>query len=139
VGWLGKAPKVVVSLDVTDLSALALQQVLELRRRVKKLTRFVVRKYCRRGPTRARLPPDEPRVRRSVGPRARSETRQLRNVESGKLVCELEPVLAYPSLSFGGIGMTLAMCSDAVITREASSGRETQSRPSALDSLALSG
>jgi hypothetical protein len=38
-GWLGKAPKVVVSLDVTDLSAPALHhEVLELRRRVKKLT-----------------------------------------------------------------------------------------------------
>jgi len=38
-GWLGKAPKVVVSLDVTDLSAPSLhQEVLELRRRVKKLT-----------------------------------------------------------------------------------------------------
>jgi hypothetical protein len=38
-GWLGKPPRVVVSLDVTDLSASALQQeVLELRRRVKKLT-----------------------------------------------------------------------------------------------------
>ena len=38
-GWVGKAPKAVVSLDVTDLSASALQQeVLELRRRVKKLT-----------------------------------------------------------------------------------------------------
>ena len=38
-GWLGKAPKVVVSLDVTDLTASELQQeVLELRRRVKKLT-----------------------------------------------------------------------------------------------------
>jgi putative transposase len=38
-GWVGKAPKVVVSLDVTDLSSSALQQeVLELRRRVKKLT-----------------------------------------------------------------------------------------------------
>ena len=38
-GWLGKTPKVVVSLDVTDLSASALQQeVLELQRRVKKLT-----------------------------------------------------------------------------------------------------
>src|SRR5262249_13427072 len=37
-GWLGNTPKVVVSLDVTDLSASALQQeVLELRRRVKKL------------------------------------------------------------------------------------------------------
>ena len=37
-GWLGKAPKVVVSLDVADLSAPALhQEVLELRRRVKKL------------------------------------------------------------------------------------------------------
>jgi putative transposase len=38
-GWLGRAPKVVVSLDVTDLSASELhQEVLELRRRVKKLT-----------------------------------------------------------------------------------------------------
>jgi hypothetical protein len=38
-GWLGKAPKVVVSLDVTALRASELQQeVLELRRRVKKLT-----------------------------------------------------------------------------------------------------
>jgi hypothetical protein len=37
-GWLGKAPKVVVSLDVTDLRASELQQeVLALRRRVKKL------------------------------------------------------------------------------------------------------
>jgi hypothetical protein len=38
-GWLGKAPKVVVSLGVTDLREPELQQeVLELRRRVKKLT-----------------------------------------------------------------------------------------------------
>jgi hypothetical protein len=38
-GWLGKAPKVVVSLDVTDLKALELRhEVRELRRRVKKLT-----------------------------------------------------------------------------------------------------
>jgi putative transposase len=38
-GWLGKAPKVVVSLDVTDLRASELhQEVLELRRRVKKPT-----------------------------------------------------------------------------------------------------
>jgi hypothetical protein len=38
-GWLGMAPKVVVSLDVTDLRASELQQeALELRRRVKKLT-----------------------------------------------------------------------------------------------------
>jgi putative transposase len=36
-GWLGKAPKVVVSLDVTNLNASELQQeVLELRRRVQK-------------------------------------------------------------------------------------------------------
>jgi hypothetical protein len=36
-GWLSKAPKAVVNLDVTDLSASALhQEVLELRRRVKK-------------------------------------------------------------------------------------------------------
>jgi hypothetical protein len=38
-GWLGKAPKVIVSLDVTNLRTSELQQeVLELRRRVKKLT-----------------------------------------------------------------------------------------------------
>jgi putative transposase len=38
-GWLGKAPKVVVSPDVTNLNASELQQeVLELRRRVQKLT-----------------------------------------------------------------------------------------------------
>ena len=38
-GWLGQGPKVVVSLDVMDLRASELQQeVLELRRRVKKLT-----------------------------------------------------------------------------------------------------
>src|SRR6516164_2272753 len=37
-GWLRKAPKVVVSLDVTNLKTSELQQeVLELRRRVKKL------------------------------------------------------------------------------------------------------
>ena len=37
-GWLSHAPKVVVSLDVTDLRTSELQQeVLELRRRVKKL------------------------------------------------------------------------------------------------------
>ena len=37
--WLGKAPKIVVSLEVTDLRASELQQeALELRRRVKKLT-----------------------------------------------------------------------------------------------------
>jgi hypothetical protein len=37
-GWLDKAPKVVVSLDVTDLRAPELQQeILRLRRRVKKL------------------------------------------------------------------------------------------------------
>jgi hypothetical protein len=38
-GWLGKASKVVVSVDVTDLKAPELQQeILKLRRRVKKLT-----------------------------------------------------------------------------------------------------
>jgi len=38
-GWLGKTPNVVVGLDVTDLTASELhQEVLELRRRVKKLT-----------------------------------------------------------------------------------------------------
>jgi len=38
-GWIGKTPKIVVSLDVTALRASELhQEVLELRRRVKKLT-----------------------------------------------------------------------------------------------------
>src|SRR5687767_9683483 len=38
-GWLSKAPKVVVSLDVTDLKESELrQEILDLRRRVKKLT-----------------------------------------------------------------------------------------------------
>ena len=38
-GWLDKAPKVVVSLDVTDLRAPELlEEILRLRRRVKKLT-----------------------------------------------------------------------------------------------------
>ena len=39
--WIGKAPKVVVSLDVTDLRSSELQQeVLKLRRRVKKSRHF---------------------------------------------------------------------------------------------------
>ena len=43
-GWLGQAPKVVVSLDVSDLRASELQQeVLALRRRVKKLTALLRR------------------------------------------------------------------------------------------------
>ena len=38
-GWLSQAPKAVTSLDVTDLTASELrQEVVELRRRVKKLT-----------------------------------------------------------------------------------------------------
>ena len=38
-GWLRQAPKVVVSLDVTNLRTSELQQeILELRRRVRKLT-----------------------------------------------------------------------------------------------------
>jgi hypothetical protein len=37
-GWLGQAPKVVVRLDVTDLRPELQQEVLALRRRVKKLT-----------------------------------------------------------------------------------------------------
>src|SRR6516165_3730391 len=37
--WRGKAPKIVVSMDVLDLSASELQlEILQLRRRVKKLT-----------------------------------------------------------------------------------------------------
>ena len=41
-GWLGKAPLVVVSVDVTDLRTSEFQQeVLELRRRVKKLANLL--------------------------------------------------------------------------------------------------
>ena len=41
-GWLGKAPKVVVSVDVTHLKAPELQrEILKLRRRVKKLTALI--------------------------------------------------------------------------------------------------
>jgi hypothetical protein len=66
-GWLGKAPKVVVSLDVTDLKASELQQeVLELRRRVKKLTallRLALALLRSSGftLTHERLPTDAPR------------------------------------------------------------------------------
>jgi len=47
-GWLGKTPKIVVSLDVTDMRGSELhQEVLELRRRVKKLTALVLRQIVR--------------------------------------------------------------------------------------------
>ena len=61
-GWLGKAPKVVVSLNVTNLKASELQQeVLELRRRVKKLTALLrlalaLRRSSRFTLTHERLP-----------------------------------------------------------------------------------
>jgi hypothetical protein len=45
-GWLGKAPTVVVSLDVTDLTASELhQEILELRRRVKGSPHYVVSRW----------------------------------------------------------------------------------------------
>jgi len=48
-GWLGKTPNVMVSLDVTDLRASELQQeVLSLRRRVKRLTAEAAENSIRR-------------------------------------------------------------------------------------------
>jgi hypothetical protein len=66
-GWLGKAPNVVVSLDLTNLKASELQQeVLELRPRVKKLTallRLALALLRSSGftLTHERLPTDAPR------------------------------------------------------------------------------
>jgi len=66
-GWLGKRPNVVVGLDVTDLRASELhQEVLELRRRVKKLTgllRLALALLRSSGftLTHERLPTDAPR------------------------------------------------------------------------------
>ena len=68
-GWLGKAPKVVVSLSVTNLKASELQQeVLELRRRVKKLTALLrlalaLRRSSRFTLTHERLPDGRAKIR----------------------------------------------------------------------------
>jgi putative transposase len=68
-GWLGKTPKIVVSLDVTDLRASELhQEVLELRRRVKKLTALLrltlaVLKNSGFTLTHARLPDGRAKIR----------------------------------------------------------------------------
>src|ERR1700730_17273277 len=92
-GWLGTAPKVVVSLDVADLRASALQQeVLVLRRRVKKLTALL----------RLALA-----VRRSSGftltherlPDGRAKTRILRAVDCARACVPLRALLRFRRLS----------------------------------------
>ena len=68
-GWLGQAPKVVVSLDVSDLRASELQQeVLALRRRVKKLTALLrlalaLLRSCGFALTYERLPDERAKIR----------------------------------------------------------------------------
>jgi hypothetical protein len=80
-GWLGKAPKIVVSLGVTDLRASELQQeVLELRRRVKKLT-ALLRLALALLPTSGFTLTDE-RL-----PDGRAKIRILRQVDRAPRVC----------------------------------------------------
>ena len=92
-GWLGQAPKVVVSLDVTDLRPSELQQeVLELRRRVKKLTALLrlalalLRTYGRTL-THVRLPD------------GRAKTRILRAVDRAGESVPLRALLRFMRLS----------------------------------------
>ena len=91
-GWLGKAPKVVVSLAVTDLTASELQQeVLALRRRVRKLTallRLALALLRSSGftLTHERLPD------------GRAKTRILRAVERAERVCVIAGASAVPAI-----------------------------------------
>jgi hypothetical protein len=92
-GWLGKRPNVVVSLDVTDLRASELhQEVLELRRRVKKLTallRLVLALHRSSGftLTHARLPD------------GRAKTRILSAVDRAREFVPLRALLRFMRLS----------------------------------------
>jgi hypothetical protein len=92
-GWLRKPPKVVVSLDVTELSASALQQeVLELRRRVKKLTAllrlpFVLLRCSGFELTHERLPD------------GRAKIRILRAVDLARQYVPLRAILRFLRLS----------------------------------------
>jgi putative transposase len=92
-GWLGKTPKIVVSLDVTDLRASELhQEVLELRRRVKKLTALLQLALA---------------LLRSSGftltherlPDGRAKTRILRTVDRAREFIPLRPLLRFLRLS----------------------------------------
>jgi transposase InsO family protein len=92
-GWLGKTPKIVVSLDVTDLRASELhQEVLELRRRVKKLTallRLALALLQSSGftLTHARLPD------------GRAKTRILRAVDRARAFVPLRTLLRFLRVS----------------------------------------
>jgi len=92
-GWLDKAPKVVVSLDVTDLTPSELQkEVLKLRRRVKKLTallRLAVALLQSSGfsLTHTRLPD------------GRAKIRILRAVERAREFVPLRPILRFLHVS----------------------------------------
>jgi hypothetical protein len=91
-GWLGKAPKAVVSVDVTDLNAPELkQEILKLRRRVEKLTallRLALALLRSSGftLTQERLP-DE-----------RAKIRILRAVDRGPRVCAVANAPAVPAI-----------------------------------------
>jgi hypothetical protein len=94
-GWLGKAPKVVLRLDVTDLEKSELrQEVLELRRRVKKLTALLrlalaLLRSSRFSLTHERLPD------------GRAKIRILRAVDRAREFVPLRAVLVFLRLSPG--------------------------------------
>jgi hypothetical protein len=99
-GWLGNEETVVVSLDVTNLKPLQLQQeILELRRRVKKLTallRLVLALLRTSGftLTHERLPD------------GRAKTRILRAVDRAR------PFVPLPALCFSECRPVDSMCGD---------------------------
>src|SRR5262249_34678910 len=92
-GWLRKAPRIAVSVDVTNLKTLELQQeILELRRRVKKLKallRLALALLRSSGftLTHERLPD------------GRDKTRILRAVERARDFAPLRPLLRFLQLS----------------------------------------
>src|SRR5215207_7393101 len=92
-GWLRKAPKVVVSLDVTDLKESELrQELLELRRRVEKLTALLwialaLLRSSGFSLTHERLP------------EGRAKIRSLRAVDRARACVPLQAVLRFLRLS----------------------------------------
>src|SRR5262249_37027207 len=91
--WLDQAPKVVVRLDVTDLRASELQQeVLALRRRVKKLTALLRLAL-------ALLRPSGFTLTHERLPDGRAKTRILRAVDRARAFVPLRTVLRFLRLS----------------------------------------
>ena len=92
-GWLGQAPKVVVGPDITDLRASELQQeVLQLRRRVKKLTALLRLALALLRTSGFRL--TEARL-----PEGRAKMRILRAVDRARVYLPLRAVLRFMRLS----------------------------------------